>query len=255
MALESSGGFRSSSSPVKLRSTSLVVLSAGAALVALIGYLYMKSRQSKEKETTTTEKTKRKVSAAVVSKEEKEENSHKEVEEEETELVMSIVDTETVVVDKETKSSCCHKQEEANCSEIEIVEEVDFERISRDLVRIVLNCAVKKMVHENDELTHLMRYIYNCAIIYEHTKKNLISRKLGKFSPNVFILYFISTYIGSKMTHLRKNRLYSKIMRQGLFLTLSSKDKVKNLIQIVYELFLSIQFLSIQSNFKSNMIF
>jgi flagellar biosynthesis component FlhA len=162
MALESSGGFRSSSSPVKLRSTSLVVLSAGAALVALIGYLYMKSRQSKEeKETTTTEKTKRKV----VSKEEKE-NSHKEVEEEETELVMSIVDTETVVVDKETKSSCCHKKEEDNCSEI-VEEEVDFESISRDLVRIVLNCAVKKMVHENDELTHLMRYIYNCAIIYE----------------------------------------------------------------------------------------
>ena len=161
MALESSGGFRSSSSPVKLRSTSLVVLSAGAALVALIGYLYMKSRQSKE-EKETTEKTKRKV----VSKEEKE-NSHKEVEEEETELVMSIVDTETVVVvDKDIKSSCCHKKEEDNCSEL-VEEEVDFERISRDLVRIVLNCAVKKMVHENDELTHLMRYIYNCAIIYE----------------------------------------------------------------------------------------
>ena len=174
MALESSGGFRSSSSPVKLRSTSLVVLSAGAALVALIGYLYMKSRQSKEKE-TTTEKTKRKVSA-VVSKEEIE-NSHKEVEEEETELVMSIVDTETVVVDNETKSSCCHKIEEANCSEI--VEEVDFERISRDLVRIVLNCAVKKMVHENDELTHLMRYIYNCVIIYEYMKKKSHISKVG----------------------------------------------------------------------------
>ena len=119
MALESSGGLRSSSSPIKLRS-SLVVLSAGAALVALIGYLFMKSRQSPpaSKQSSTSSTT-----------------------------------SSTTSASKSEKSQVVEEEEE------EKHEEENLERISQELVRIVLNCAAKKMANDSDDFTHLMRYI------------------------------------------------------------------------------------------------
>ena len=120
MALESSGGLRSSSSPIKLRS-SLVVLSAGAALVALIGYLFMKSRQSPpaSKQSSTSSTT-----------------------------------SSTTSTSKSEKSQVVEEEEEE-----EKHEEENLERISQELVRIVLNCAAKKMANDSDDFTHLMRYI------------------------------------------------------------------------------------------------
>ena len=118
MALESSGGLRSSSSPIKLRS-SLVVLSAGAALVALIGYLFMKSRQSPPASKQSSSSSTTSSTTSTTSKSEK-----------------------SQVVEEEEE-----KQEEEN-----------LERISEELVRIVLNCAAKKMANDSDDFTHLMRY-------------------------------------------------------------------------------------------------
>jgi hypothetical protein len=119
MALESSGGLRSSSSPIKLRS-SLVVLSAGAALVALIGYLFMKSRQSPPASKQSSSSS-------------------------------SSTTSSTTATSKSEKFQVAEEEEKQ--------EEDNLERISQELVRIVLNCAAKKMANDSDDFTHLMRYI------------------------------------------------------------------------------------------------
>lgn len=103
MALESSTGLRSSTTP-KLRSSSLIVLSAGAALVALIGYLYMKKKQLERRPSQPSRGPKQQST---------------------NELKPEHIEDKSKTTDE--------------------LQQPDLEKISHDLVRIVLNCATKKL--------------------------------------------------------------------------------------------------------------
>lgn len=138
MALESSGGLRSSSTP-KLRSSSLLLISAGAALVALIGYLYVRKqerRQSSLSKKQPKPNTNTSTSTA--------ESSSVEL----PEVVVNLEKTETATVEENDESLLLPQLEEARCLS-KAHDSVDLEQVSQQLVQLVLNCATQKLTDIN----------------------------------------------------------------------------------------------------------
>lgn len=141
MALESSPALRSSTGPKLLlrasTSASLIALSAGAALLALAGYLYMRTKH--------LDKTKRKAKQLGKTVLSTDENSTIERREDETNKEImneSVVDKNNN--NREGKEVI--SGEDVNKSEIKIgKDDDDLDKISHDLVRIVLNCATEKL--------------------------------------------------------------------------------------------------------------